>query len=160
MLEKLKWIVRGRYGLYRWNAMVMAWSPAVSNQIRGGETEEREPFEVPLSDRCMEIIDHMEKVFPESEFIFPNEDGGPQCNLAMLRAVQRHIDRTLTNHGLRATFKTWAHEKTDYDHLVIEACLAHQVDGIERHYLRTSFPEKRRQLIQEWAGFVTSGACR
>jgi integrase len=126
--------------------------------IRGGEMEEREPFEVPLTDRCIEIIDHMEQLFPDSEFIFPNGDGGPQSNLAMLRAVQRHIDRTLTNHGLRATFKTWAHEKTEYDHLVIEACLAHQVDGIERHYLRTSFPEKRRQLMEEWARYVTGGA--
>jgi len=58
-------------------------------------------------------------------------------------------------HGFRSAFKTWAHEKTKYDTLVIEACLAHKVGGIERHYLRTTFLEQRRKLMKDWTRFVT-----
>jgi hypothetical protein len=34
-------------------------------KIRGRKTEEREPFEVPLSDRCIEIIDNMTALYPD-----------------------------------------------------------------------------------------------
>src|SRR5262249_23618124 len=40
---------------------------------------------------------------------------------------------------------------------VIEACLGHQVVGIERHYLRTTFFDERQKLMEEWARFVTGG---
>ena len=40
----------------------------------------------------------------------------------------------LTTHGFRATFKTWATEKTNYQREVIEAALAHvNGDKIEAH---------------------------
>jgi len=61
----------------------------------------------------------------------------------------------LTVHGFRATFKTWAEERTNFDSLVIEAALAHEVKGIERHYLRTTFFEKRQNLMASWAAFAT-----
>jgi hypothetical protein len=38
---------------------------------------------------------------------------------------------------------------------VIEAALAHKVTGIERHYLRTTFLDERRRLMEDWARFIT-----
>jgi integrase len=46
--------------------------------------------------------------------------------------------------------------KQKYDSLVIEAALAHKVEGIERDYLRTTFFEQRLKLMQDWARFVTA----
>jgi integrase len=78
--------------------------------------------------------------------------------MALLMALRRLPDyatRDLTAHGFRATFKTWAEEKTKFDSLVIEASMAHQVQGIERHYLRTTFFDQRIRLMAEWARFAT-----
>jgi hypothetical protein len=40
--------------------------------------------------------------------------------------------------------------------LVIEASMAHQVKGIERHYLRTTFFEQRMNLMAAWAAFASA----
>ena len=116
-----------------------------------------EPHKVPLSDRCIEILRNAKKISESGKMVFPGENDKPIGNVTMLRALQRMEGyEQLTVHGFRASFKTWAHEKTKYDSLIIEAALAHKVQGIERHYLRTTFFEQRRKLMQEWARFATS----
>ena len=62
----------------------------------------------------------------------------------------------ITAHGFRATFKTWSEEKTNFDSLVIEASMAHQVKGIERHYLRSTFFEQRVKRMAAWAKFAST----
>ena len=76
--------------------------------------------------------------------------------MAFLMAVRRMGHETLTAHGFRATFKTWAEETTKFDSLVIEASMAHAVKGIERHYLRTTFFDQRKKLMDTWARFATA----
>jgi integrase len=116
-----------------------------------------EPHQVPLSDRCVEILREVERISGESEFVFPSDDPNEALsNVTMLRALQRMEGcEELTTHGFRATFKTWAHEKTGFDRLVIEAALAHRVEGIERHYLRTTFFEQRKKLMDAWGVYAT-----
>jgi integrase len=111
--------------------------------------------EVPLSDRCIQILEAARKLGGES-IVFPSAKPDiPLSNVAMLKALQRMEGyEELTMHGFRSAFKTWAHDRTKYDSLVIEACLAHKVEGIERHYLRTTFPEQRQKLMQDWARFM------
>jgi integrase len=76
--------------------------------------------------------------------------------MAFLMALRRMGHPKITAHGFRATFKTWAEEKTKFDTLVIEASMAHQVKGIERHYLRTTFFEQRKKLMDTWAAYATA----
>ena len=65
----------------------------------------------------------------------------------------RWKDRT-TPHGIRAAFKTWATERTNYAREVVELCLSHvQGDPLERAYQRGDIIEKRRQLMQAWADY-------
>jgi integrase len=111
---------------------------------------------VPLSQRAVAILKTAKDL--NSEYVFPSplDLKKPMSNVAMLRALQRAGYRDLTMHGFRATFRTWAAERTRADHLVIEACLAHKVQGIERHYLRTTFIERRRKLMDTWAAFATA----
>ena len=64
-----------------------------------------------------------------------------------------------TTHGIRAAFKTWATERTNYPREVVELCLSHaRGDPLERAYQRGDILDKRRRLIQEWADFCTTGA--
>jgi len=126
------------------------WSiPAERMQI---EREHR----VPLSNRCLEILKAL-KPLNDKDIVFPSSKPGTALsNTAMLMALRRMGRGDLTVHGFRATFKTWAEEKTKFDTLVIEASMAHQVKGIERHYLRTTFFEERKKLMDAWATYATS----
>src|SRR5262249_31250769 len=101
------------------------------------------------------------KQFNDSVIVFPGRsEGRPLSSAAMLIAIRRMGYEDITVHGFRATFKTWAEEKkTDYDSLVIEASMAHAIKGIERHYLRTTFPEQRQKLMADWAAFATRSLC-
>jgi integrase len=125
--------------------------------ISGERMKMDEPHKVPLSERCVAILQAAREM-TDSKFVFPSTQnmGEPLSNVAMLRALQRMEGyEEITMHGFRATFKTWAHERTEFDRLVIEAALAHKVDGIDRHYLRTTFFDQRAELMDMWATYVT-----
>jgi len=111
---------------------------------------------VPLSDRCVEVL-KLTKQFNDGAIVFPGrKTAEPLSNTAFLMALRRMGYEEVTAHGFRATFKTWAEEKTKFDSLVIEASMAHAVRGIERHYLRTTFFEQRKKLMNAWAAYATS----
>jgi integrase len=116
----------------------------------------KEPHKVPLSARAIEILE-LARQFNDSKIVFPGRYAGHSLSqMALLMTLRRMGHADLTAHGFRATFKTWAQETTKTDHLVIEASMAHAVKGIERHYLRTSFFEQRRKLMDAWARFATT----
>ena len=63
----------------------------------------------------------------------------------------------LTAHGFRATFKTWASERTSFQNEIVETALAHMIgDKVEQAYRRGDLFEKRRRLMQQWATFCTT----
>ena len=77
----------------------------------------------------------------------------------MLRVLDRMGRGDLTVHGFRATFKTWASERTNFAREVIEAALAHAIsDKLEAAYRRGDFFEKRKRLMTAWAEFCTRAA--
>ncbi len=115
----------------------------------------KEPHRVPLSARAVEILE-LAKQFNDGEILFPGRPGQPLSNMSLLMTVRRMDYENITTHGFRSTFKTWAEEKTRFDSLVIEAAMAPKVRGIERHYLRTTFYEKRQKLMDAWARFATA----
>ena len=60
-----------------------------------------------------------------------------------------------TVHGFRSSFRDWAGECTSVPREIAEAALAHVVgDETERAYRRGDALEKRRKLMEEWAGFL------
>ena len=61
-----------------------------------------------------------------------------------------------TVHGFRSAFRDWAAECTSAPHAVMELSLAHAVgSSVEQAYARSNLIEKRRELMQAWANFVT-----
>jgi integrase len=122
--------------------------------IPANRTKMKKEHKVPLSPRCTEIL-RMAEHFNDSAIVFPGRIAGkPLSNMAFLMSLRRSGYETLTAHGFRSTFKTWAQEKTKFDYLVIEASMEHAVRGVERHYLRSSFLEERRRLMNAWASFA------
>ena len=53
-------------------------------------------------------------------------------NGSMLRVLDRMGRRALTSvHGFRATFKTWASERTSFQNEIVEAALAHVIGSTQ-----------------------------
>jgi integrase len=110
------------------------------------------PHRVPLSSRVIEIL----KSLPRRDaLVFPGTQGRPLGDKPLSAQLQA-LRAGSTVHGLRATFKTWASEQTNFPHEVSEAALAHKVpDAVVRAYRRTDFFDRRRKLMDQWAGYCS-----
>ena len=62
------------------------------------------------------------------------------------------------SHGFRSSFRDWAGEETDHPREVIEAALAVR-NPVEAAYARSDLFERRRRLMDDWAGYL-AGGCR
>ena len=120
----------------------------------------RREHRVPLSPQAFAILDVMPGTDDGANdgFVFPGaKPGKPLSNMALLMLLRRMGHGELTAHGFRATFKTWASERTRFQADVVEASLAHVVGGkVEQAYMRGDLFEKRRELMTAWADYCSS----
>jgi integrase len=110
---------------------------------------------VPLSERVVAIL-REQQARREGDYVFPGRFGGgaPLSATSLLDALHATGRTDVTAHGFRATFRTWAAERTSFQREVIEAALAHIVgDETERAYQRGDLFDKRRRLMDAWAEF-------
>jgi integrase len=109
---------------------------------------------VPLSNEAVEILRELHSV-RVSEFVFPGlKRGQPFSNMVMKRVLSRAgiSSGVASVHGFRATFKTWATERSTFSRELIEMALAHiNADKVEAAYLRGDLLGKRRKLMEAWA---------
>jgi integrase len=111
---------------------------------------------VPLSDAAMSILRRMaeEPRLAGSELVFPAARGGTLSDMT-LSAVMRRLEIDAVPHGFRSTFRDWAAETTRYPREVAEMALAHTIgDKVEAAYRRGDLFDKRRRMMNDWAGFV------
>ena len=72
----------------------------------------------------------------------------------MARQLRRMDAGNITVHGFRSTFRDWASETTAFPHEVCEQALAHTISNkTEAAYRRGDLFEKRRKLMDAWAGY-------
>ena len=112
---------------------------------------------VPLSERCMAILEEVRDLSDGGPFVFPGQSSEqPLSNMCFHMALRR-MDRTDgTPHGFRSSFRDWAAERTNVAREVCEAALAHSLrDKTEAAYNRTDLFEQRRGLMDSWAAFAT-----
>ena len=108
---------------------------------------------VPLSSRAVEIITELSET-RFGEFVFCHARNGKPYSVNAPRALLKRMGRDETLHGFRATFKSWATDKTMTQREVIEMALAHKIGNeVEASYLRTSAIEKRRKLMEKWSRY-------
>lgn len=118
------------------------------------------PHRVPLSEAAMQTLLSVRELPKlsedgEPEYVFPGaRPGRAMSNMAMAMILRRQ-ELPFTVHGFRSAFRDWVGEETDHPREVAEAALAHVVgDSTERAYRRGDALEKRRRLMEDWAGYV------
>lgn len=114
---------------------------------------------VPLSDRCMQIVEIMRQRATSDLIFGGGVEGRPISDTAMTKALRlASPDKTATLHGLRSMFRDWAGEETDTAREIAEWSLAHHVgNAVERAYRRGDALEKRRGLIEDWWEYCSGG---
>jgi integrase len=115
-----------------------------------GEREHRVPLSVP----AIAVLEAMKKL-RTCDYLFPSvRRGKPLSDMAMLLILRRMKRKGLTVHGFRSSFRDWAAERTSFPSEVVEMALAHAVgDKVEAAYRRGDLFEKRRRLMEAWAGY-------
>jgi integrase len=69
----------------------------------------------------------------------------------------RRMKAEITVHGFRSTFRDWASETTGFSHEVCEMALAHTISNkAEAAYRRGDLFDKRRKLMEAWAGYCAT----
>ena len=113
---------------------------------------------VPLSPRCIKILERTKALSDGGPYVFPGRSPKkPLSNMVFLMALRRMERRDVTVHGFRSTFRDWAAERTNVPRAVCEAALAHTLrDKTEAAYNRTDLFDRRRDLMTSWSRFATS----
>jgi len=111
---------------------------------------------VPLSDRCMAIVQRATELSADSNYLFPGRSNkAPMSNMVLLMMLRR-MKVTVTAHGFRSSFRDWASETTSFPRELAEMALAHTIENkVEAAYRRGDLLERRRKMMQEWADFTS-----
>jgi integrase len=111
-------------------------------------------FRVPLSPEALAVVKQA-RPFARDGNLFPSLRRGVISD-ATMRAYMSRAKLEARPHGFRSSSRTWVEEATDVSRVVAEECLAHSVAGkVEEAYRRTDLLDKRRVLMDRWAGFVS-----
>ena len=106
---------------------------------------------VPLSRAALAILNAAREHADGGAFVFPSSRGGP-TGAKTAAGLLRRIGAAGTPHGFRGAFRSWAADEA-VSREVAETCLAHQVGSkIERAYQRSDLIERRRDVLEHWAG--------
>lgn len=121
--------------------------------------ERMKEHRVPLSAPAIEVLTALREApgakAAKTDLIFPGaRDDEPLSNMALSMLLRRMGYDAITVHGFRSTFREWAGEATSFPREVAEAALAHLIGNeVERAYRRGDALQKRRKLMDAWAGY-------
>ncbi len=110
---------------------------------------------VPLTQRCIDILEEA-KIFADgSQFVFPGMRINRPLSENTFRNLINSLEYNADAHGFRTSFRTWTQEKTNYPREIAEQALAHSLkDKAEAAYARSDQLEKRRQMMQDWEDYI------
>lgn len=142
----------------RWNEIDLqakVWT------IPGERMKAGKPHTIPLSPRAVAVLEEAAKHRKTDDLaalVFPGERSGKPMSDMTLTALLRRLAVKATAHGLRSSFRDWCAEATNFPREVAEAALAHALESkVEAAYRRSDLLEKRRKLMEAWAGFCDGG---
>ena len=123
--------------------------------IPGPRMKSGRPHNVPLSDDVVALLEALPRM-EGTDLVFPGaKEGKPLSDMA-LTAVLRRMAVDAVPHGFRASFSSWCASSTAYPTEVREMALAHAIgDGTVAAYQRSDLFEKRRNLMADWAKFLS-----
>ena len=114
---------------------------------------------IPLPSRCIEILEEAKTISQGSCFIFEGTKPNKPLSENTFNKLMKELDLEVHAHGFRTSFRTWTQEKTNYPREIAEAALAHSLrDKAEAAYARSDLLEKRAEMMEAWAQFISSEA--
>jgi integrase len=123
----------------------------------------RRAHRVPLSNDALSVLEQLRGL--DAELVFPSAQRSPDgkakvmSDMAFAALMRRMKVSGITTHGFRSTFRDWCSESARADFELAEAALAHSVGNTTvRAYARSDLFDRRRDLMQAWALFVTGPA--
>jgi integrase len=112
---------------------------------------------VPLPSRCMEILEQAKEISQGSEYIFEGTKPNKPLSENTFNKLVKELGLEVHAHGFRTSFRTWTQEKTNYPREIAETALAHSLkDKAEAAYARSDLLEKRAEMMEAWAQFISS----
>ena len=111
---------------------------------------------IPLSARCLEILEQAKTISHDSKYIFAGFKINRPLSENTFGKVIEDLNFKVHVHGFRTSFRTWTQEKTDYPREVAEAALAHSLsDKAEAAYARSDLLDKRRNMMETWSYYIS-----
>ncbi|MBB3947039.1 integrase [Rhizobium skierniewicense] len=126
------------------------------------KNEEAYDHHVPLCTQAMELIDVLRRVNGRFPFVFPNlrKPRQPMSTNTMGYMLNRagYHSRHVP-HGFRASFSSIMNERLPQESKIIDLMLAHKPkDAVEGAYNRAQHAQRRREIAQEYADLILTGA--
>jgi integrase len=145
-------------------------------EIPGIRMKRGKPHRVPLSPRCIEIIEKL-RAISTGDYVFPGQRQGRPISAMAIKGVMIEMGaaETATRHGFRSSFKDWATDWSPppaeirrankrgelveaFPRDLVEVALAHKLPSkVEEAYRRTDMIVKRRRLMAVWAAHCGKG---
>ena len=112
---------------------------------------------VPLSTAALSVLVAVKPISTSPSDVVFSVKGVARSNMAMAQLLKRMQHGHITTHGFRSTFRDWAGDGTGYPRELIEQALAHTIaNKAERAYRRGQAVERRRELMQAWADYLSA----
>lgn len=128
--------------------------------IPAEHTKARQEHRVPLQPKAITLLKSL-PIMAGSNTIFPSPKGKALSDMALsqlMKGMRERGELTVEGvpHGFRSTFRDWAAEQTAYPDEIRKAASGHTVgDAVKEAYQRSDLLEKRRNLMNEWAKFLS-----
>ncbi len=124
--------------------------------IPAGRMKAGKEHRVPLTPRAVDILETVRPL--GGDYLFAGNKGRKLSGMAMAMMLRR-MKVDVTVHGFRSAFRDWAAECTGFAHEVCEMALAHVIaNKSEAAYRRGDLFDKRRKLMESWAGYCATPA--
>jgi integrase len=132
------------------------WTIPELSKTRRGQQKGRE-HRVPLTDAALALVDRAIALGGDSELLFPSPNGFEFDDTFAGRLLAKlGLVGKVTLHGFRSSFRTWAAEVAEADHVVAELCLGHEVgSAVVKAYQRGDLLRRRTALMERWSAFLT-----
>lgn len=133
------------------------WIIPAEQTGRKGKHGKRKPHAVPLSDQAIAVLRALHPITGHGEHVFPSRNG--MGRVISENTVNKIIETMgykgrQTGHGFRSLARTTLGEM-GHRWEVLEAMLSHAlVNQTAAAYVRTSYFEERRGIMQKWADYL------
>jgi integrase len=141
-------------------ARLATWSEidfgAKAWDIPGARMKSGRPHRVPLAEQVIELLNSLPRL-EGTELLFPGKKANAPISDMTMTKIMRDMGIDAVPHGFRSTFSSWCASSTSYPSEVREMALAHAIgNSTVSAYQRSDLFEKRRNLMADWANFIST----